>query len=191
MWTFSWILTWFDLIWPILTYMDLSWPILISLDLSSLILTYFDLFCTYLVPILTNLELSRPKLTPRKTSQPMQDPACSLKPFVMNLVSWISPWKQDFQYQPSGAGCTRSLTARPHCLQSPKWLSGGPKLADCVWKGSILRFFGDPVNFWFIFFLAAMSSSRSDVVTQSVRLFVRLSVRTLFFLLMSLEFYLV
>ena len=36
-------------------------------------------------------------------------------------------------------------------------------------------------------FLAAMSSSRSDVVTQFVRLFVR----PLFFLLMSLEFYLV
>ena len=37
-------------------------------------------------------------------------------------------------------------------------------------------------------FLAAMSSSRSDVVTQSVRVFVFLS---LFFLLMSLKFLLV
>ena len=37
-------------------------------------------------------------------------------------------------------------------------------------------------------FLAAMSSSRSDVVTQCVRVFVRVS---LFFLLVSLEFYLV
>ena len=34
-------------------------------------------------------------------------------------------------------------------------------------------------------------SSRSDVVTQSVRLFVRSSVRTLFFLLLSLKFPLV
>ena len=32
-----------------------------------------------------------------------------------------------------------------------------------------------------LLFLAAMSSSRSDVVTQSVRPFVRSSVRTLFF----------
>ena len=37
-------------------------------------------------------------------------------------------------------------------------------------------------------FLAAMSSSRSDVVTQCVRVSVRVS---LFFLLVSLEFYLV
>ena len=40
-------------------------------------------------------------------------------------------------------------------------------------------------------FLAAMSSSRSDVVTQSVRSFVFLSVRPLFFLLVSLKFLLV
>ena len=39
----------------------------------------------------------------------------------------------------------------------------------------------------YTFFLAAMSSSRSDVVTQSVRS----SFRTLFFLLVSWEFYLV
>ena len=39
--------------------------------------------------------------------------------------------------------------------------------------------------------LAAMSSSRSDVVTQSVRSFVCPFVRPLFFLLVSLEFYLV
>ena len=40
-------------------------------------------------------------------------------------------------------------------------------------------------------FLAAMSSSRSDVVTQFVRSCVRSSVRPLFFLLVSLKFYLV
>ena len=40
-------------------------------------------------------------------------------------------------------------------------------------------------------FLAAMSSSRSDVVTQFVRSSVRPSFRTLFFLLVSWEFYLV
>ena len=40
-------------------------------------------------------------------------------------------------------------------------------------------------------FLAAMSSSRSDVVTQSVRLCFRSFVRPLFFLLVSLKFLLV
>ena len=37
-------------------------------------------------------------------------------------------------------------------------------------------------------FLAAMSSSRSDIVTQSVRLSVRVSICPLFFLLVSLKF---
>ena len=40
----------------------------------------------------------------------------------------------------------------------------------------------------FVLFLAAMSSSRSDVVTKFVRLYVRLSI---FFLLVSLKFLLV
>ena len=30
---------------------------------------------------------------------------------------------------------TYSLPAMPNCLQNPKWLPGGPKMADAVWKG--------------------------------------------------------
>ena len=72
MWTFSRILTWFDLCGPLaefwldLTYLDLSWPLLTYLDLSWLILTYLDLYCTYIDlswNIFTNLDLSWPKLT--------------------------------------------------------------------------------------------------------------------------------
>ena len=37
------------------------------------------------------------------------------------------------QYQPSGGGGTRSPPATPYHLQSPKWLPGGPKMADRVW----------------------------------------------------------
>ena len=72
MWTFSQILTWFDLCGPLaefwldLTYLDLSWSLLTylplsctSLDLSWPILTYLDLS----LPLLTYLDLSWPKLT--------------------------------------------------------------------------------------------------------------------------------
>ena len=39
------------------------------------------------------------------------------------------------KYQPSGAGGIGSLPATPHRLKNPKWLPGGPKMADGVWKG--------------------------------------------------------
>ena len=42
------------------------------------------------------------------------------------------------QYQPSGEGGARSPPATPHRLQNPKWLPGGPKMADEVWKGVYL-----------------------------------------------------
>ena len=57
-------------------------------------------------------------------------------------------------------------------------------------KCKVLRFF-QKFDFSVIFLLAVMSNSRSDVVTQSVRLFVFPSVRPLFFLLVSLKFLLV
>ena len=38
-------------------------------------------------------------------------------------------------YQPSGAAGTRSPPAMPYRLQNPKWPSGGPKIANRVWKG--------------------------------------------------------
>ena len=40
------------------------------------------------------------------------------------------------QYQPSGEGGTRSPPATPQSLQIPKWPTGGPKMADGVWKGA-------------------------------------------------------
>ena len=43
--------------------------------------------------------------------------------------------KYNLKYQSSGAGVTLSLPATPHRLQNPKWLLGGPKVADGVWKG--------------------------------------------------------
>ena len=36
------------------------------------------------------------------------------------------------KYQHSGARGTRSPPGTPHCLQNPKWLLGGPKMADAV-----------------------------------------------------------
>ena len=41
----------------------------------------------------------------------------------------------EIQYQPSGAGGTRSQPATTHRLQNPKWPPGGPKMAEGVWKG--------------------------------------------------------
>ena len=40
----------------------------------------------------------------------------------------------------SGAGGTRLLPATPHRLKNPKWLPGGPKIADGVWKGVLSNF---------------------------------------------------
>ena len=39
------------------------------------------------------------------------------------------------EYQPRGAGGTRSPPAMQYHLQNPKWPPGGPKMADGVWKG--------------------------------------------------------
>ena len=44
------------------------------------------------------------------------------------------------QYQPCGEGGTRSPPATPHHLQTLKWPSGGPKMANGVWKGFTLGF---------------------------------------------------
>ena len=49
---------------------------------------------------------------------------------AFSLVFW-----QPFEYQPSGAGGTRSPPATLHCLQNPKWPPGGPKKGDRAWKG--------------------------------------------------------
>ena len=38
------------------------------------------------------------------------------------------------EYQPSGAGGTRSPPATTHCQQNPKWPPGGQKMVDGVWK---------------------------------------------------------
>ena len=46
------------------------------------------------------------------------------------------------EYQPSGAGGTRSPPATPHRLQNPKWLPVGPKMADRVWKDVCPYVFG-------------------------------------------------
>ena len=46
------------------------------------------------------------------------------------------------EYQPSGAGGTRSPPATPHRLQNPKWPPVGPKMADGVWKGIYPWVFG-------------------------------------------------
>ena len=53
--------------------------------------------------------------------------------------------EDNFKYQPSGAGGTRLLPATPHHLQNPKLLSGGPKMADRVWR-SDPRLLGAPNN---------------------------------------------
>ena len=37
--------------------------------------------------------------------------------------------------QPKGAGGTRSPPEMLHRLQNQKWLLGGPKMANGVWKG--------------------------------------------------------
>ena len=42
---------------------------------------------------------------------------------------------------------------QPHHLQNPKWLLGGPKMADGSGKVSTHRFLGTPVNFRQISFL--------------------------------------
>ena len=47
-----------------------------------------------------------------------------------------------YQYQPRGKGGTRSPPAMPHRLKNPKWPSGGPKMADGVWKGVYPYIFG-------------------------------------------------
>ena len=39
------------------------------------------------------------------------------------------------EYQPSGAGETRSPRTTPHRLKNPKWPPGGLKIANGVWKG--------------------------------------------------------
>ena len=39
------------------------------------------------------------------------------------------------KYQPSGAWGTRSPPATPYRLLNPKWPTGGPKMANGVWKG--------------------------------------------------------
>ena len=62
-----------------------------------------------------------------------------------NIMFWWLGWYSEpvkqtsqietfYEYQPSGAGGTRSPTATPHRLQNPKWLTGDPKMADVVWK---------------------------------------------------------
>ena len=46
------------------------------------------------------------------------------------------------KYQPSGEGGARSPPATPHRLQNPKWLPGGPKMANEVWKDDNPQVFG-------------------------------------------------
>ena len=53
-------------------------------------------------------------------------------------------------YQPCGEGGPRSplaVVGNPYCPLNPKWMSGGPKMADGIWKGSISKFMGTPVNY--------------------------------------------
>ena len=50
-------------------------------------------------------------------------------------IGTIHSNKHNNEYQPSGAGGTRSLPATPHCLKNPKWPLGGPEMADGDWKG--------------------------------------------------------
>ena len=50
--------------------------------------------------------------------------------------------KTYLEYQPSGAGGTRSPPATPHRLKNPKWPLGGSKMADGVWKGVSSYVFG-------------------------------------------------
>ena len=47
-----------------------------------------------------------------------------------DLTGWSAGTDNDIK-----KGGTRSLPATPHRLQDPKWLPGGPKIADGVWKG--------------------------------------------------------
>ena len=56
--------------------------------------------------------------------------------------SLVGLGKKERQYQPSGAGGIRSQLAMPSCLQNPKWLIGGPKMADGVWRGVYPLVFG-------------------------------------------------
>ena len=46
------------------------------------------------------------------------------------------------KYQPSGEGGTHSPPAMLHHLKKPKWLPGGPKMADGVLKGVYQWVFG-------------------------------------------------
>ena len=46
------------------------------------------------------------------------------------------------KYQPSGAVGTLSPPATLHRLQNPKWMLGGLKMANRVWKGVFLLVFG-------------------------------------------------
>ena len=42
--------------------------------------------------------------------------------------------KINLEYQPSSARGTLSPPATQYCLQNPKWVLGGPKMADGGWK---------------------------------------------------------
>ena len=59
---------------------------------------------------------------------------CLLVP-EQSRVTAVKGDKVQNEYQPSGAGGTRSPPATPHRLQNPKWPPGAPKMADGVWKG--------------------------------------------------------
>ena len=50
-----------------------------------------------------------------------------------------------YKYEPIDAEGTHSLPATPHHLQNPKWLTGGPKMADGVW--CTLSLLAAPGNF--------------------------------------------
>ena len=54
---------------------------------------------------------------------------------MITLIKFFGPLIIDIQFQPSGAGGTRSPPATLHRLQNPKWPPVGPKMADGVWKG--------------------------------------------------------
>ena len=62
-----------------------------------------------------------------------------------SIISAMQPQrinKNDFEYQHSGEGGTRSPPATPHRLQHPKWPPGSPKMADGAWKGVYPYVFG-------------------------------------------------
>ena len=84
------------------------------------------------------------------------------------LIFWLFMVKDicEQEYQPSGIGGTRSLPATPCRLQNPKWLPGGPKMADGVWKGAYSWVLWALANFWKIIFLIQAFLLWENVVTE-------------------------